>query len=200
MEIARDQLESVYQALRERQRDDENATAATITQLLRSGDLLLFDVTSDDNVETLTASFTFPVNDVTVPLSRRATQGDLAARPRGGDVAITRVDSATGSRYAATICHAGGPTPPLPEGTRRVLRPRADQDDITAENVALAVNAVATTGWPQGSRGDLDIERAFSYIRVPSTSAEQLGIDAALTLRSTLTPVLDELADPATWS
>jgi hypothetical protein len=76
---------------------------------------------------------------------------------------------------------------------------RTEQSGINTYG-ATAINAVAANGWPKGSRGDLDIERATSYIRVPKNGANEICLQAALHLRDHLEPLLNRLADPSHWT
>ena len=93
---------------------------------------------------------------------------------------------------------------PLREGRLDVRSAKPDQPPDLQERYAPLANQpahdVTANGWPKGSRGDLDIERATSYIRVPKSGANELGLQAALHLPDRLEPLLNRLADPSHWT
>jgi len=121
-------------------------------------------------------------------------------RPVAGDVAVTRTEHSGETTYAAIVIPASPDTPALPDGTKQLLRIQTPSPELAPAAIAAAINAVAATGWPQGSRGNLDLERAASYIRVPLSEANESGLQAALHLRQQLEPLLTKLADPSHWT
>lgn len=197
----RDEFDTVMTALWERLRDpDQAATSVTLGELLRRNDVLMFEVRMARDTASISRSWTFPTEPEPHHPGRGDRPGVLSERPRSGDVAVTRTEQTGVNVFGAEVIADVADAQDLPAGTRRLLRIRADSPELTPEAIAAAINAVAANGWPKGSRGDLDIERATSYIRVPLSGANEIGLEAALQLRDHLEPLLNRLADPAHWT
>lgn len=198
---AREDLDAVMAAYWERHRDPvHSSTSVTLAELLRRGDLLIFDVRLDHEAYDITRSWDFAPEQRDIPTDRTDHEILLAKRPLAGDIAVTRSEVAGATTHGAVVLNRVEEVASLPDGTRRLLRLRDPSLPLTPESIAAAINAVAANGWPQGARGDLDIERATSYIRVPLAQAGELGLEAALHLKERMDPLLRVLADPASWA
>ena len=198
---ARQEFDTVMTALRERQREPHQApSSVTLDELLRRGDVLMIDPRPEPDTSSAGVDLTPPAQAQAHPAALPDPAESLVKRPILGDVAFARTEQSGVNMYGATVISVSSDSADLPIGTRRLFRVRAGSQEVSSEAIATAINAVAANGWPKGSRGDLDIERATSYIRVPKSAANELGLQAALHLRDHLEPLLNRLADPSHWT
>jgi SAM-dependent methyltransferase len=198
---ARQEFDTVMTALWERQREPHHATSSvTLDELMRREDVRMIRPPAVRNNASVGGAWTHATQTQAHPSGILDPVESLAELPTPGDVAFTRTEQSGVIKYSATVILMSSEAEDLPIGTIRLLRVRAGSHELSSEAIATAINAVAANGWPKGSRGDLDIERAASYIRVPLSGANELGLEAALHLRDRLEPLLNRLADPSHWT
>jgi hypothetical protein len=200
------QLAALSDSLFERQNDpNRRSDTANLNELVRSGHIIVYELEPNPHPYPSPRSFQITA------WSQGSAVESLEARYRAQTTYCKRKDviiepnpkdtspHLLAHEYPSEYDEPSYMDSPQPSSIY-LLRIRKGESWLRPQTLVHAINTLAATNWPKGSRGPLDLQRAAPLIEFPVERSAQATLEIATTLNESLAGLSNEIRNPKIWT